>query len=108
MKTIAKSGDIITAIEHTSKPIYGVQFHPEVDLTKNGVKMLSNFCDIGTVKIFFSLRLQFSENLTPKLAKCKRDYTDDYRDEKAINEIKSTVGDKGKILVLVSGSVLKF
>jgi len=84
LKTIAKSGDIITAIEHTSKPIYGVQFHPEVDLTENGVKILSNFCDV---------------------AKCKRDYTDDYRDEKAINEIKSTVGDKGKILVLVSGGV---
>lgn len=48
------------------------------------------------VKIFF----------IEKKAKCKRDYTDDYRDEKAINEIKSTVGDKGKILVLVSGLVL--
>ena len=46
--------------------------------------------------------------LMPKKAKCKRDYTDDYRDEKAINEIKSTVGDKGKILVLVSGVVLFF
>ena len=28
---------------HCSKPLYGVQFHPEVDLTKNGITMLKNF-----------------------------------------------------------------
>ena len=67
-----------------SKPIFGVQFHPEVDLTKNGVEILSNFCSV---------------------AECKRDYTDTYRDEKAIEEIRSTVGTNGKILVLVSGGV---
>lgn len=61
-----------------------MQFHPEVDLTKNGVEILSNFCSV---------------------AQCKRDYTDTYRDEKAIEEIRSTVGSNGKILVLVSGGV---
>merc|ERR1711970_1041428 len=32
-------------VQHKSRPIFGVQFHPEVDLTLNGVKMLSNFVD---------------------------------------------------------------
>ncbi len=33
----------IAAFKHKYKPIYGVQFHPEVVHTKNGLKMLSNF-----------------------------------------------------------------
>ena len=84
LKTIAKSGSIIAAVQHKSRPIFGVQFHPEVDLTANGVKILSNFVDV---------------------CGCERDYTDDYRDELAINEIKAKVGESGKILVLVSGGV---
>ena len=31
------------AIENHSKKLYGVQFHPEVDLTENGVVMMRNF-----------------------------------------------------------------
>lgn len=34
---------IVSALYHTSLKIYGVQFHPEVDLTLNGKQMLSNF-----------------------------------------------------------------
>ena len=35
--------EVIMAIEHKEKPIYGVQFHPEVTHTLNGKKILSNF-----------------------------------------------------------------
>lgn len=32
-----------TGIENESKKLYGVQFHPEVDLSQNGVAMMKNF-----------------------------------------------------------------
>lgn len=34
---------IVAAIYNEALKIYGVQFHPEVDLTTNGKQMLSNF-----------------------------------------------------------------
>ena len=40
---IGYSGDIITALQHKEKEVYGVQFHPEVELTVNGTAMLRNF-----------------------------------------------------------------
>jgi GMP synthase (glutamine-hydrolysing) len=33
----------IAAIENPSKKVYGVQFHPEVYHTTNGIKVLKNF-----------------------------------------------------------------
>ena len=30
-------------IENASKKLFGVQFHPEVDLSENGVAMMKNF-----------------------------------------------------------------
>lgn len=42
----AKSGDLIAAIEHSSLPIYGVQFHLEVAQTTHGKAMLKNFLDL--------------------------------------------------------------
>ena len=41
---IGSSGSIIAAISNEQANIYGVQFHPEVDLTVNGKTMLKNFC----------------------------------------------------------------
>ena len=48
----AHSGDCaVEAIRHKSRPIYGVQFHPEVEHTENGVKMFENFLEtIGSFK----------------------------------------------------------
>ena len=40
---IAKSGNAIAGIGNKEKKMYGLQFHPEVDLTENGMKMLENF-----------------------------------------------------------------
>src|SRR3989338_9151442 len=42
-KSNSKSGRIIAGIADEKRKIYGVQFHPEVDLSINGMKMLENF-----------------------------------------------------------------
>ena len=34
------------AIKHKSKPIYGVQFHPEVEHTEHGYRIFENFLDV--------------------------------------------------------------
>lgn len=39
--------DEIMAIRHQSMPIWGVQFHPESILTKEGKKILSNFLSLA-------------------------------------------------------------
>ncbi len=38
----------IMAIEHKTKPIYGVQFHPESIMTDNGLQLLKNFLEISS------------------------------------------------------------
>lgn len=44
MKQIALSeNNVIMAIQHASKPIYGVQFHPESILTEYGKEIIKNF-----------------------------------------------------------------
>lgn len=39
----------IQAVKHWSKPLYGVQFHPEVNNTEHGEEILRNF--VRTVKV---------------------------------------------------------
>ncbi len=83
-EVVARSNGLIAAIENPKKHLYGVQFHPEVDLTENGITFLRNFLyDIAS----------FSGT-----------YTMEHREQKAIKYIQETVGDK-KVLVLVSGGV---
>lgn len=81
---IADSDGIVAGIENEQSKIYGVQFHPEVDLTENGKQIISNF-------LF-------------KIAGFSGDYTLEDRQEKAISYIKKSVGDKN-VLILVSGGV---
>ena len=40
---VSMCGHVAVGIAHKTKPIYGVQFHPETDLTENGPKMIANF-----------------------------------------------------------------
>lgn len=83
-KIIGKSGDAIAAVGNEEKKMYGVQFHPEVDLTENGMKMLENFIR--------------------KVAEYKEVYALDDRIETSVKMIKEKVKDK-KVIVLVSGGV---
>ena len=39
-------GPIIMGLKHATRPIYGLQFHPESILTEHGKTMLRNFLDI--------------------------------------------------------------
>ena len=47
LQVIARSDDgEIMAVQHESKPVYGVQFHPESILTPHGTEILKNFLKI--------------------------------------------------------------
>ena len=37
---------VIMGIKHKDYPIYGVQFHPEAEMTEEGHKILNNFINI--------------------------------------------------------------
>ena len=83
-KVIAKSGDIIAGIANEKLKLYGVQFHPEVDLTPSGRHMLKNF-------------------LT-EVAGLKCNFTMKSREAECCEYIRKTVG-SNKVLMLVSGGV---
>ncbi|CAH8502116.1 unnamed protein product [Heterobilharzia americana] len=48
-KVIAKSGSIIAGIADDEKRLYGVQFHPEVDLSPCGLKILKTFFSVFAI-----------------------------------------------------------
>eukprot|EP00930_Biecheleria_cincta_P096641 TRINITY_DN88459_c0_g1_i1.p1 TRINITY_DN88459_c0_g1~~TRINITY_DN88459_c0_g1_i1.p1 ORF type:complete len:686 (-),score=105.29 TRINITY_DN88459_c0_g1_i1:66-2123(-) len=83
-RTIAKSGTLCAGIACESKRLYGLQFHPEVDLSENGMTMLSNF-------LF-------------KVCGCRGDFTPDSREKHCVEYIREKVGD-AMVLCLVSGGV---
>jgi GMP synthase (glutamine-hydrolysing) len=83
-RVTGESAGIAAAIENDKKKLYGLQFHPEVDLTENGRKILA---------VFLYEIAGFSGN-----------YTIEDREQKAVEEIRRKAGDK-KVLVLVSGGV---
>ena len=84
-RVIAKSGDIVAGIECADRHLYGVQFHPEVDLSVDGNAMLRNF--LYKICGFSGL------------------YSMDCREQIAIDYIRVTVGATKKVLCLVSGGV---
>ncbi|MGQ9565390.1 MAG: glutamine-hydrolyzing GMP synthase [Candidatus Bathyarchaeales archaeon] len=73
----------IAAFRHKQKPIYGLQWHPEVIHTANGMKMLQNF--------LFSV------------CKCKPNWTMDDFIEKATLEVRQQISNKKAIIALSGG-----
>ena len=43
LKVTATSGELVAALAHREESVFGVQFHPEVELTENGQTILQNF-----------------------------------------------------------------
>lgn len=74
----------IAAMENEEKGFYGIQFHPEVNNTKNGIKIIRNF-------IY-------------RVCKCKGNWTMSSFTETKIKELKEKIGDK-KALCALSGGV---
>lgn len=37
---------VVMAVEHRTRPVYGVQFHPEAILTEAGQLLINNFCRV--------------------------------------------------------------
>lgn len=77
---VAKSQNIVAAIANYKLRLYGVQFHPEVDLTPSGRTMLRNFLfDVAGLTGNFTMQ---------------------NRETDCINYIKEAVGDS-KVLVSI-------
>lgn len=74
----------IAAMQNEEKNIYGVQFHPEVELSQNGIQIFKNF-------LF-------------DICKCKGDWKMSSFAKNKIEEIKNKVGNK-KALCALSGGV---
>ncbi len=73
----------VAAFKHKEKPIYGLQWHPEVVHTPNGMKMLRNF-------IF-------------EVCKCEANWKMEDIIEKTVEEIKQTIGGRKAIIGLSGG-----
>jgi len=56
---------IIMSLQHKSKPIYGVQFHPESVMTEGGYQMLANWLETLGVEG----ALEKSKTLSPRIEK---------------------------------------
>lgn len=84
-KSIAKSDSCpAAAIENPEKKLYGIQFHPEVNHTENGVAMLKNFLY--------------------NICGFKGDWSMENYVKTAIADIRAKVGNK-KVLLALSGGV---
>ena len=84
-KTIASTKESkFTIIENSSDKIYGVQFHPEVTHTDDGIQIFKNF-------IFSICKMKKKWNITSQK-------------KRLINEIKNTVK-KDKVICALSGGV---
>lgn len=73
----------VAAFRHKQKPIYGLQWHPEVIHTENGARMLHNF-------IF-------------QVCKCQANWQMEDLIEKMVEELKTEVGDGNAIIGLSGG-----
>jgi anthranilate synthase component 2/para-aminobenzoate synthetase component 2 len=47
LRVTATADDEVMALEHTTLPVWGVQFHPESILTRDGKRLLQNFLTLA-------------------------------------------------------------
>lgn len=59
---------LIMGIKHDSKPIYGVQFHPESIETEYGLQLIKNFIDISKNKTLSSIKCRSATYAADKIA----------------------------------------
>jgi GMP synthase (glutamine-hydrolysing) len=84
--TIAKTPNSpFAGIAHETKPIYGIQFHPEVTHTPRGKQLLENFA-VG-------------------ICSAKQDWSMAKFVDQELARIRALVGEKGQVLGAVSGGV---
>ena len=83
--TARSSNNIIAAIEHIDKPLYGVQFHPEVMHTEEGETILSNF--------LFSI------------ANCNPDWNAQNFISESVEKIRNNLGENSQVITGISGGV---
>ena len=84
--TIATTNNApFAGIAHESKPYYGIQFHPEVTHTSQGIALLRNFA------VF--------------ICNARQNWTMDEFVDKEIERIRALVGEKGQVIGAVSGGV---
>ena len=84
-KTIAStSNSKLTIIENSKKKIYGIQFHPEVTHTDNGIQIFKNFLFL--------------------ICKIKKNWSVNSQKKRLINEIKHKVQNE-KVICALSGGV---
>ncbi len=83
--TAASANAPVAAMEHTSKPLYGVQFHPEVAHTPRGGELLNNF--------LFSV------------CGCTPDWTAGNFIDGEVARIRELVGDRRRVICGLSGGV---
>lgn len=81
---IARTGSVCAGVWNGGKKLVGVQFHPEVEPTENGIAMLENF--------------------VRKICGFTEVYALEDRIQTSVDMIRRRVGD-GKVVVLVSGGV---
>jgi len=73
----------VCSITNSDKNIYGLQFHPEVAHTRQGMKIINNF-------LF-------------KICKCKPDWTPENFIHSTVEEVKTKIGNKRAICALSGG-----
>jgi GMP synthase (glutamine-hydrolysing) len=83
--TASSENTPIAAIEHATKPLYAVQFHPEVAHTPRGGELLSNF-------LF-------------QVCHCAPDWTSEHFVESEVARIRELVGPDTRVICGLSGGV---
>ncbi|MEY4632574.1 MAG: hypothetical protein RIQ81_2694 [Pseudomonadota bacterium] len=78
-------GGVLAAASHSSRPWFGLQFHPEVEHTESGRILLENFAI--------------------NICGAKQDWTASTMVEEAVDLVREQVGPGGRVLVACSGGV---